>query len=164
MHTGRRSNRGHFLHFRRQSQEGCLHTGDARFEGACFRSLGSSQDGSGINSSSRKKTSRTSYSRQVVEWKWENQRGRNKKVLSGAMAEVDNLMNNHGLDSTDLVSQIHSVIIGRRLSVPQSLRYEILDALSECDVGLQRSTYPRIHFERFLHRTAIAGKKHGLSM
>ena len=100
----------------------------------------------------------------VVEWKWENQRGRNKKVLSGAMAEVDNLMNNHGLDSTDLVSQIHSVIIGRRLSVPQSLRYEILDALSECDVGLQRSTYPRIHFERFLHRTAIAGKKHGLSM
>ena len=100
----------------------------------------------------------------VVEWKWENQRGRNKKVLSGAMAEVDNLMTNHGLDSTDLVSQIHSVIIGRRLSVPQSLRYEILDALSECDVGLQRSTYPRIHFERFLHRTAIAGKMHGLSM
>ncbi len=100
----------------------------------------------------------------VVEWKWENRRGRNKKVLSGAMAEVDNLMTNHGLDSTDLVSQIHSVIIGRRLSVPQSLRYEILNALSECDVGLQRSTYPRIHFERFLHRTAIAGKKHGLSM
>ena len=90
----------------------------------------------------------------VVEWKWENLRGRNKKVLSGAMAEIDNLMNHHGLDSTDLVSQIHSVIIGRRLSIPQSLRYEILDALSECDVGLQSSTYPRIHFERFLHRTA----------
>ena len=80
------------------------------------------------------------------------------------MAEIDNLMNHHGLDSTDLVSQIHSVIIGRRLSIPQSLRYEILDALSECDVGLQSSTYPRIHFERFLHRTAIAGKDHGLSM
>ena len=100
----------------------------------------------------------------VVEWKWENHRGRNKKVLSGAMAEVDNLMNNHGLDSTDIISQIHDVIVGRRLSVPQPLREEILVALSECDVGLQRSTYPRIHFERFLHRTAIAGKKHGLSM
>ena len=100
----------------------------------------------------------------VVEWRWENQRGRNKKVLSGAMSEVDNLMNHHGLDSADIVSQIHSVIIGRRLSIPQSLRYEILDALSECDVGLQRSNYARIHFERFLHRTAIAGKKHGLSM
>jgi len=100
----------------------------------------------------------------VVEWKWENHRGRNKKVLSGAMAEVDDLMNKHGLDATDLISQIHSVIVGRRMSVPQTLREEMLDALSECDVGLQRSTYPRIHFERFLHRTAIAGKHHGLSM
>jgi DNA polymerase III delta prime subunit len=100
----------------------------------------------------------------VVEWKWENHGGRNRKVLSGAMAEVDDLMNNHGLDATDLISQIHGVIVGRRLSVPQTLREEMLDALSECDVGLQRSTYPRIHFERFLHRTAIAGKHHGLSM
>ena len=100
----------------------------------------------------------------VVEWKWESRGGRNKKSLSGAMAEVDDLMNNHGLDATDLVSQIHDVIVGRRLSVPQTLREEMLDALSECDVGLQRSTYPRIHFERFLHRTASAGKRHGLSM
>ena len=100
----------------------------------------------------------------VVEWKWESRGGRNKKSLSGAMAEVDGLMNNHGLDATDLVSQIHGVIVGRRLSVPQTLREEMLDALSECDVGLQRSTYPRIHFERFLHRTASAGKRHGLSM
>tara|TARA_B100001113_G_scaffold230112_1_gene188925 strand:- start:1081 stop:2217 length:1137 start_codon:yes stop_codon:yes gene_type:complete len=100
----------------------------------------------------------------VVEWKWESRGGRNKKSLSGAMAEVDDLMNNHGLDATDLVSQIHGVIVGRRLSVPQTLREEMLDALSECDVGLQRSTYPRIHFERFLHRTASAGKRHGLSM
>jgi DNA polymerase III delta prime subunit len=100
----------------------------------------------------------------VVEWKWENRAGRNRKVLSGAMAEVDDLMNNHGLDATDLVSQIHDVIVGRRLSVPQTLREEMLDALSECDVGLQRSTYPRVHFERFLHRTATAGKHHGLSI
>ena len=100
----------------------------------------------------------------VVEWKWENHGGRNKKILSGAMAEVDELMNKHGLDATDLISQIHGVIVGRRMSVPQTLREEMLDALSECDVGLQRSTYPRIHFERFLHRTAIAGKYHGLSM
>ncbi len=100
----------------------------------------------------------------VVEWKWEKKGGRNRKVLSGAMAEVDDLMNNHGLDSSDLVSQIHSVIVGRRLSVPQTLREKMLDALSECDVGLQRSTYPRIHFERFLHRTAAAGKFHGLAL
>ena len=100
----------------------------------------------------------------VVEWRWEKKQGRNRKILTGAMAEVDDLMNNHGLDATDLVSQIHSVIVGRRLSVPQELREKMLDALSECDVGLQRSTYSRIHFERFLHRTAAAGKFHGLAI
>ncbi|MBI87444.1 MAG: hypothetical protein CMB67_00225 [Euryarchaeota archaeon] len=100
----------------------------------------------------------------VVEWKWESTRGRNRKVLSGAMAEVDDLMNKHGLDSSDIVSQIHNVIVGRRLSVPQALREEMLVALSECDVGLQRSTYPRIHFERFLHRIAAAGKLNGISI
>tara|TARA_B100000579_G_scaffold57917_1_gene41491 strand:+ start:561 stop:1469 length:909 start_codon:yes stop_codon:yes gene_type:complete len=100
----------------------------------------------------------------VVEWRWENKGGRNRKVLSGAMAEVDDLTNVHGLEGPDLVSQIHAVIIGRRLSVPQSLREEMLDALSECDVGLQRSTYPRIHFERLLHRISSSGRKHGLHM
>ncbi len=100
----------------------------------------------------------------VVEWRWEKKGGKNRKVLAGAMAEVDNLMNNHGLDANDLASQIHSVIVGRRLSVPQELREKMLVALSECDASLQRSTYPRIHFERFLHRTAAAGKFHGLSI
>lgn len=100
----------------------------------------------------------------VVEWRWENKGGRNRKVLAGAMAEVDNLLNDHGLDATDLVSQIHSVIVGRRLSVPSALRQKMLDSLADCDVGLQRSTYPRIHFERFLHQLAIAGKHHGLSV
>jgi len=100
----------------------------------------------------------------VVEWRWENQGGRKRKVLSGAIAEIDDLMTNHGLDSMDIVSQIHGVIVGRRLNVPTSLREEMLNALADCEVGLHRSTYPRIHFERFLHRTAAAGKFHGLAM
>ncbi len=100
----------------------------------------------------------------VVEWRWESQGGRKRKVLSGAIAEIDDLMSNHGLDATDILSQIHSVIVGRRLSVPPALRAEMLDALSDCDVGIQRSMYPRIQFERFLHRTAEAGKFHGLAM
>lgn len=100
----------------------------------------------------------------VVEWRWESQGRRKKKVLSGAMAEIDDLMNNHGLDATDIISQIHSVIVGRRLNLPPALRSEILTALSECDTSLQRSMYPRIHFERFLHRTASAGRHHGLAM
>ena len=54
------------------------------------------------------------------------QGGRNRKVLAGAMAEVDNLLNDHGLDPTDLVSQIHNVIVGRRLSVPSALRQKCL--------------------------------------
>ncbi|MBJ16703.1 MAG: hypothetical protein CMB66_00415 [Euryarchaeota archaeon] len=99
----------------------------------------------------------------VVEWKWENKSGRNRKSLSGAMAEVDNLLNKQGLDSTDLISQIHGVIVGRRLSVPDSLREKLLIALSECDVELQRSTYPRIHFEKFLHRVAAAGRHQGIA-
>ena len=100
----------------------------------------------------------------VVEWRWESQGGRKRKVLSGAIAEIDDLMSNHGLDATDIMSQIHSVIVGRRLSVPPALRAEMLEALSECEVGIQRSMYPRIQFERFLHRTAEAGRFHGLAM
>ena len=100
----------------------------------------------------------------VVEWRWENQGGRKRKVLSGAMAEIDDLMTNHGMDATDIVSQIHNVIVGRRLTLPPSLRAELLDALSDCDTGLQRSMYPRIHFEQFLHRTSSAGRFHGLAV
>ncbi|MDP6661346.1 MAG: hypothetical protein QF760_01725 [Candidatus Thalassarchaeaceae archaeon] len=100
----------------------------------------------------------------VVAWRWENQGGRKKKLLSGAMAEIDDLMTNHGMDASDIVSQIHGVIVGRRLPLPPPLRAELLDALSDCDTSLLRSTYPRIHFEQFLHRTASAGRFHGLAV
>jgi len=100
----------------------------------------------------------------VIDWKWESKGGRKRKILTGALAEIDNLMSNHGLDSYDLLSQIHSVIVGRRLNIPPSLREELLDALSQCDIGLQRSIIPRIQFERFLHRAASAGRFHGLAM
>ena len=99
----------------------------------------------------------------VVEWKWVDKGGRKRKLLSGAIAEVDELMANHGLDATDLISQIHKVLVGRRLSLPPDLRSGLLDALSDCDVGIQRSMYPRIHFERFLHRAASMGRFHGLA-
>jgi len=99
----------------------------------------------------------------VVEWKWVDRGGRKRKLLSGAIAEVDDLMANHGLDAADLISQIHSIVVGRRLNLPPELRSGLLDALSECEVGIQRSMYPRIHFERFLHRAASMGRFHGLS-
>jgi len=99
----------------------------------------------------------------VVEWKWEKQNGKNRKVLTGAIAEVDKLMNEHGLDSDDVISQIHEVAIGRRLSITDDLRCEILDALADCDTNLRNSMHARIPIEHFLHRVAKAGRSHGLA-
>ena len=97
----------------------------------------------------------------VVEWKWEKINGRNKKVLGGAIAEVDKLMNEHGLDSEDVISQIHEVVVGRRISITDELRCEILDALADCDKNLNNSMHARIPLEQFLHRVAKAGRSHG---
>tara|TARA_B100000953_G_scaffold115069_1_gene94589 strand:- start:49 stop:942 length:894 start_codon:yes stop_codon:yes gene_type:complete len=99
----------------------------------------------------------------VVEWRWENRGGRKKRMLSGALAEIDRLMNDHGLDSDDVVSQLHDVLVGRRLSLPDDLRQEMLDALADCDAQLTRSMHARIPFENFLHKVARAGREHGLA-
>jgi len=99
----------------------------------------------------------------VVEWKWEKRNGRNKKILSGAIAEIDKLMNEYGLDSEDVISQIHEVVISRRISITDELRCEILDALADCDKNLQNSMHARIPLEQFLHRVAKAGRRHGLA-
>ena len=99
----------------------------------------------------------------VVEWKWEKINGRNKKVLGGAIAEVDKLMNEHGLDSEDVISQIHEVVVGRRISITDELRCEILNALADCDKNLNNSMHARIPLEQFLHRVAKAGRSHGLA-
>ena len=99
----------------------------------------------------------------VVEWRWENRRGRKKKVLAGALAEIDRMMNDHGMDSDDVVHQLHDVLVGRRLSLPDPLREQLLAALADCDAQLKRSMHARIPFENFLHRAARAGKDHGLA-
>tara|TARA_Y100001970_G_scaffold293768_1_gene443038 strand:- start:68103 stop:69068 length:966 start_codon:yes stop_codon:yes gene_type:complete len=99
----------------------------------------------------------------VIEWRWENVNGRRTRVLGGALAEVDRLMNDNGLDSDDLVSQLHEVMTGRRLSLTDELRTELLTALSECDVDLRSTIHSRIPFENFLHKVANSGRKHGLA-
>jgi len=99
----------------------------------------------------------------VVEWRWESSGGRKKRVLAGAIAEVDSLMNHHGLDAEDVVSQLHDVLTGRRLSISDKLREELLTALAECDTSLRRSMQPRVPLERFLHRVSSAGERHGLA-
>ena len=80
------------------------------------------------------------------------------KVRVGAVAEVDALLNNHGLDPDDVVDQMHKALVSRRLPLSDPLRNELLQALAECSTGLQTHTHPRIHFEHFLHRVARAGQ------
>ena len=99
----------------------------------------------------------------VVEWRWESQGGRKKRILTGALAEIDRMMNDHGLDSDDVIHQLHDVLVGRRLSLPVVLREQLLDALADCEVQLRRSTLARVPFERFLHKVAQAGNPPGLA-
>ena len=99
----------------------------------------------------------------VVEWRWENVRGRRSKVLGGAIAEIDRLMNDHGLDADDIISQLHDVLVGRRLSLPDELRSELISALAVCDTQIRSTMHARIPFENFLHKAATSGRKHGLA-
>jgi len=98
----------------------------------------------------------------VVDWEWKNSGGRNQKILTGALSEVDKLISDFGMEPKDIISQIHDVLISRRMSLPPKLRSELLNALSLCDSRIQRSMYPRIHFEMFLHSVSESGKMHGL--
>nr|AIE91224.1 Replication factor C (rfcS) [uncultured marine group II/III euryarchaeote AD1000_10_C12] len=100
----------------------------------------------------------------IIEWRWETEYGRKKKILSGAMAELDRLMGELSLDKDDVVSQLHRVITSGRLMLPPELQGELLNYLAECDARLGRSSYPRIQFERFLHQVSEAGLRHGMVM
>ena len=99
----------------------------------------------------------------VVDWEWKKSGGRNQKILTGALSEVDKLISDFGMEPKDIISQIHEVLISRRMSLPPKLRSELLNALSLCDSRIQRSMYPRIHFEMFLHSVSESGKMHGLT-
>ena len=100
----------------------------------------------------------------IIEWRWETVYGRKKKMLSGAMAELDRLMMDLSLDKDDVISQLHRVLTSGRLMLPPELQAELLDRLAECDSRLGRSSYPRIQFERFLHEVSEAGLRHGMVM
>ena len=53
--------------------------------------------------------------------------------------------------------------MGRRLSIPDPLRDNLLEALAECDTSLKKSMHARVPLEKFLHRAAEAGELHGLA-
>ncbi len=100
----------------------------------------------------------------VVEWRWETRYGRRTRVLTGAMAELDKMMNEQALDSDDVLSQLHRTLTSGRLMLNPALQQELLTSLAECDARMARSSYHRIQFERFLHEVSAAGLAYGMVM
>lgn len=100
----------------------------------------------------------------VHDWKWEKQGEKNSRVLKGAMGALDQLMTSHDLDGRGVVDRIHHFLVAGRTHYPEALLRDLLEALSACDVRLQRSAQPRIQLEEFLHRVAEIGQVHASSM
>ena len=59
--------------------------------------------------------------------------------------------------------KVRVVLVGRRLSLPDELRSELLSALAVCDTQIRSTMHARIPFENFLHKAATSGRKHGLA-
>ena len=100
----------------------------------------------------------------VHDWKWEKQGEKNSRVLKGAMGALDQLMASNDLDGRGVVDRIHHFLVAGRTHYPEALLRDLLEALSACDVRLQRSAQPRIQLEEFLHRVAEVGQVHASSM
>ena len=87
----------------------------------------------------------------IHDWKWEKQSGRNKRVLKGALGSLDQVMSEHALEADDVVHHIHRLLTTGRLLLDESMLCDLLNALADCDVKLQRSMHGRVQLEEFLH-------------
>lgn len=96
----------------------------------------------------------------IHNWQWEKQGGKNKRILKGAVGALDQLMNEHALDADDVVNHLHRLLTTGRLLLDEDMLQEILVALSECDVKLQRSMHGRIQLEEFLHTVKEIASSH----
>ena len=93
----------------------------------------------------------------VHDWKWERQGNKNSRVLKGAMGALDNMMGTHELDARDVVDRVHAFLTRGRSHFQDDTLALLLNALSNCDMRLQRSAQPRIQLERFLQEVATVG-------
>ena len=91
------------------------------------------------------------------DWKWERQGNKNSRVLKGAMGALDNMMATHELDARDVVDRVHAFLTRGRSHFQDDTLALLLNALSNCDMRLQRSAQPRIQLERFLQEVAMVG-------
>lgn len=96
----------------------------------------------------------------VHEWKWERQGEKNARVLKGAMGALDQMMSTHDLDGRGMVDRLHHFLVAGRTHYPEPLLADLLDAVSACDMKLQRSAQQRIQLEELLHRFAEIGEQH----
>ena len=87
----------------------------------------------------------------VHDWKWEKQGGRNKRVLKGALGSLDQVMSEHALEADDVVHHMHRLLTTGRLLLDEAMLCDLLNALADCDVKLQRSMHGRVQLEEFLH-------------
>ena len=76
------------------------------------------------------------------------------------MGSLDQLMTLHDLDGRGVVDRLHHFLVAGRTHYPDALLNDLLEALSICDVRLQRSAQSRIQLEELLHRVAEIGQKH----
>ena len=88
----------------------------------------------------------------IHDWSWEKEGGKNKRVLKGALGQLDQVMNEHALDAEDVVLHIHKLLTTGRLLLEENMLCQLLDALAKCDVRIQTSTFGRLHLEEFLHQ------------
>ena len=93
----------------------------------------------------------------VHDWKWERQGEKNTRVLKGAMGALDQMMAAHDLDGRGVVDRLHHFLVAGRTHYPDDLLAALLDAISACDMRLQRSAQQRIQLEELLHRISEIG-------
>jgi DNA polymerase III delta prime subunit len=91
---------------------------------------------------------------QVVEWRWEKDGYKNARKLKGALGIYDEIISKQSLEAEDIVEQVHQVLTGGRLNLPENQLTLALSALSDCDVRLRRSSQGRIQIEQMLHEFA----------
>ena len=91
---------------------------------------------------------------QVVEWRWEKDGYKNARKLKGALGIYDEIISKQSLEAEDVVEQVHQVLTGGRLNLPEHQLTLALSALSDCDVRLRRSSQGRIQIEQMLHEFA----------
>ena len=72
----------------------------------------------------------------------------------GALGIYDDIISQQSLEAEDVIEQVHQVLTGGRLNLPEKQLISALAALSDCDVRLRRSSQGRIQVEKMLHEFA----------